>query len=57
MTRLSQVLIQQGEDGHTNHRHGDRNLQRLERHLKQQQCPQARASDREKDRGQQTAAA
>jgi len=57
MACLSQVLIQQGEDGHGNHRYGDDELQGFERHREQQECTQARTNGRENDRGQQTATA
>ena len=56
MTCLSQVLIQDRENGHTDHRHGDGNLQGLERHTEQQEGAQAGTEDRESDRGHQASA-
>jgi hypothetical protein len=51
MTGLSQVFVQEREDGHANHRHGDGDLQDLERFREQHQCTQTRTNDGEDDDG------
>src|SRR5580658_639474 len=56
MTRPTQVLIQYRENGYADHRHGNSDLQGLERDIEQQECAQARTDDSESDRRQQAAA-